>query len=207
MCSQEQSPGQKCRNDLCSWSPGTGRRQRSITRIHAVARCPRNSTFSSWLRFYKADQWRTPIVQIFGRLLIRWMETHPEFLDGIDLVAANPTPPDRTPIRHIEAIVAAARVADTARRWPIPQDPVLLKSATTRESKDQTSWGKEQAAWDHAQTVHSSGHHEITDQRILLIDDVCTTGHQLNYVASRLLKDGAAEVHGLVLGRISWDTL
>jgi predicted amidophosphoribosyltransferase len=41
-------------------------------------------------------------------------------------------------------------------------------------------------------------------KRVLLIDDVCTTGLQLNYLASRFMASGAAEVRGLVLARVPW---
>jgi predicted amidophosphoribosyltransferase len=206
VCSQELAEGQKCRNDLCRWSRGIGRRQRSITRIHAIARCPRRSELATWLRYYKVDHWRTHMAVIFGRLLIHWMNTHAQLVADIDLVAANPTHPDREPIRHIEQILAAARTADTASRWPIPEHPLLLKTEPTPSSKDQSSVGKEHAAWVHAQAIRRSGHHDITDKRILLVDDVCTTGLQLNYIAARLRKHGAADVHGLVLGRFAWDT-
>ncbi|THA27614.1 hypothetical protein E4198_08950 [Streptomyces sp. RKND-216] len=82
----------------------------------------------------------------------------------------------------------------------------LVKTTSTTVSKDQNAAGKEQAAWEHAQASGVSRRHYVRDQRILLVDDVCTTGFQLNYVASQLRRQGAADVQGLVLGRFAWDT-
>ncbi|WP_284349850.1 phosphoribosyltransferase family protein [Streptomyces sp. A 4/2] len=39
---------------------------------------------------------------------------------------------------------------------------------------------------------------------ILLVDDVLTSGSQLQHVARRLIASGAAEARGLVLARVPW---
>ncbi|WP_280853964.1 MULTISPECIES: hypothetical protein [unclassified Streptomyces] len=39
---------------------------------------------------------------------------------------------------------------------------------------------------------------------ILLVDDVFTSGSQLQHVALRLRASGAADVRGLVLARVPW---
>ncbi|MEU5518960.1 phosphoribosyltransferase family protein [Streptomyces griseoaurantiacus] len=45
---------------------------------------------------------------------------------------------------------------------------------------------------------------DIKGATILLVDDVSTSGSQLQQVALRLRTSGAADVRGLVLARVPW---
>ncbi|MFF4933216.1 ComF family protein [Streptomyces griseofuscus] len=205
-CSQALAPGRPCANTLCGWREGNDRRTRSISRIDAVAQY--SGMFAAYLRIFKETPGQEFLAAIFGRLLVGWMETHPHLVADIDLIVGNPTHPDRKPIQHIEAIMTAAYAEDTASRWPIapPGDTVLIKTSVTEASKDRGFAGKEQAAWDHVGAVRRNAAYRetIRDARILLVDDVCTTGLQLNYIAGGLLRAGAREVRGLVLARVPW---
>ncbi|MGW0779034.1 hypothetical protein ACWGI0_26010 [Streptomyces sp. NPDC054802] len=44
----------------------------------------------------------------------------------------------------------------------------------------------------------------IMGSTILLVDDIFTSGSQLQHVALRLRASGAADVRGLVLARVPW---
>ena len=44
----------------------------------------------------------------------------------------------------------------------------------------------------------------IDGSRVIVYDDTCTTGLQLNEVARRLRGWGAVSVHGIVLARQPW---
>ncbi|WP_327359614.1 ComF family protein [Streptomyces sp. NBC_01304] len=206
ICSQALAPGRACVNTLCGWPEGRERRARSITRIDAVAQY--SGTFAAYLRIFKETPGYEFLAAIFGRLLIGWMETHPHLVHDIDLVVGNPTHADRKPLQHIEAIMGAAYAEDTAERWPLttPNDPLLVKAGTTEASKDRGFVGKEEAAWNHRLAIRGTPalSSAIQDRRVLLIDDVCTTGIQLNYIAGGLLNSGAREVRGLVLARVPW---
>ncbi|WP_432156196.1 ComF family protein [Streptomyces sp. bgisy153] len=206
ICSQALTPGRPCVNTLCGWRQGDGRRTRSITRIDAVAQF--SGTFAAYLRIFKETPGHEYLAAIFGRLLVGWMETHPHLIDDVDLIIGNPTHPDRKPLQHIEAIMAAAHAEDTANRWPLapPDNPVLVKAAATEASKDRGFAGKEQAAWDHVSAIRMNSAYRDTIQGrcVLLVDDVCTTGLQLNYLAGALLRSGVREVRGLVLARVPW---
>jgi predicted amidophosphoribosyltransferase len=46
----------------------------------------------------------------------------------------------------------------------------------------------------------------LQDATILLVDDIFTTGSQLDAVGRRLLASGAARVDGLVLARRGWNS-
>ncbi|WP_408055567.1 ComF family protein [Streptomyces radicis] len=45
---------------------------------------------------------------------------------------------------------------------------------------------------------------DVRGKKILLVDDVFTTGLQMHAVSKLLLSHGAREVHGLVLARVVW---
>lgn len=204
VCSQVLKPNVPCVNSLCGWQQGRARWKRSITRIDAVAQY--TDPFSSTLRRFKEVAGHEPWGGIFGRLLVGWMETHESIVSDIDLIIGNPTHAERQPLQHIETIMAAAYVADALGWWPLPhpEKPVLLKTKATVTSKDKGFTAKEEAAWEHVMAIQRSPAVDFKGKKILLIDDVCTTGLQLNYLAYRLLASGAAEVRGLVLARVPW---
>jgi hypothetical protein len=118
---------------------------------------------------------------IFGRLLVGWLDDH-----------ASSSPP---------------AIADYEHRWAFDTTipAVVIKTAPTEKSAGQSATAKRAAAAD-LRRVLATGDPERTQGRdILVFDDVCTTGSQLNAVADCLLADGhAARVRGLVLARARW---
>ncbi|MGW9030015.1 ComF family protein [Streptomyces sp. NPDC055722] len=61
------------------------------------------------------------------------------------------------------------------------------------------------AATAHAAALTWTGDaNDIKGATILLVDDVLTSGSQLQHVALRLRASGAADVRGLVLARVPW---
>ncbi|MFF5881087.1 ComF family protein [Streptomyces californicus] len=144
---------------------------------------------------------------IFGRLLVGWMESHPEQMRGVDHVVGNPAHSGRQPIQHIEAIMDAAYTEDTTRSFPLspPGAHRLVKDTETPRSANRTLEGKRAAAAAHAAALTWTGDTgEIKGSTILLVDDVFTSGSQLQQVALRLRASGAADVRGLVLARVPW---
>ncbi|MFF5393175.1 ComF family protein [Streptomyces sp. NPDC013012] len=144
---------------------------------------------------------------IFGRLLIGWMESHPEAMNDVDYVIGNPTHTGRRPIQHIEAIMDAAYTEDVTRTFPLsrPGAHRLVKHTETARSANRTLDEKRAAATAHAAALTWTGDiSDIKGATILLVDDVFTSGSQLQHVALRLRTTGAAEVRGLVLARVPW---
>ncbi|MFF9244540.1 ComF family protein [Streptomyces sp. NPDC014776] len=144
---------------------------------------------------------------IFGRLLVGWMESHPEEMEGVDYVVGNPTHTGRQPIQHIEAIMDAAYTEDMRRAFPLspPGAHRLVKRTETARSANRTLEEKRAAAIAHAAALTWTGDiDDITGATILLVDDVFTSGSQLQHVARRLRATGAADVRGLVLARVPW---
>ncbi|WNI19219.1 ComF family protein [Actinacidiphila sp. ITFR-21] len=126
-------------------------------------------------------------------------------MQDIDLIVGNPTAADRDPFQHIEAIMQAASTEDTRASWPLddPLNPVLIKQYETPKSATRSWQEKIAAAKEHAEALALKG--DVTGKRILLVDDVFTTGAQFFTVAKFLRQSGlAAEVRGLVLARVPW---
>ncbi|WP_404200231.1 ComF family protein [Streptomyces tauricus] len=144
---------------------------------------------------------------IFGRLLVGWMESHPEQMHDIDYVVGNPTHPGRQPLQHIEAIMDAAYTEDVTHAFPLspPGAHRLTKTTETPRSANRTLEEKRAAASAHATALNWTGDtDDIKGATILLVDDVFTSGSQLQHVALRLRASGAADVQGLVLARVPW---
>lgn len=77
VCSQAIAPGRQCGNRLCRLPEA----QRGVSRVDAVA------MYSGALRnkIHKLKyQGRNGWAMIFGRLLVGWMESHPEQMRGVD---------------------------------------------------------------------------------------------------------------------------
>lgn len=200
ICSQTiDSAGDTCRNTLCRWSPAI----RYFTRVDAIALFsgPLEQTLKTFKYIPKNQGW----AWIFGRLIIGWLDAHEQDVDDIDLIIGNPTASGRTPLQHIEAMMDAAHYENTTGRWPLaePGAPVLIKTRETPKSAGNNWQAKMTAAREHAAALQLCG--SVEGKRILLVDDVFTTGAQMHTVAKYLMTTGgASEVRGLVLARASW---
>lgn len=80
-----------------------------------------------------------------------------------------------------------------------------MKQTETARSANRTLDEKRAAATAHAAALSWTGDNsDIKGATILLVDDVFTSGSQLQHVALRLRATGAADVRGLVLARVPW---
>ena len=200
VCSQFLDEDGDCPNWLCTDS------RRRIERIDAI------SYLSGALRMkihrYKYEG-RTGWAQIFGRLLVGWLEAHATG-DPPSLIVANPTylPPRSKDIGHIERIIEKAAIEDAEERWTFNVDtpePAIIKTGPTEKSAGRTATAKRNSAAELRQLLEIPDPEITAGRRILVFDDVCTTGSQLNAVADCLLEEGrAADVRGLVLARAPW---
>ncbi|GGR01046.1 hypothetical protein GCM10010195_66150 [Kitasatospora griseola] len=140
---------------------------------------------------------------IFGRLIVGWLEANEDLVADIDLIVGNPTAPDRLPLQHIELMMSAAHAEDGLGRWPIvePGRPVLIKTWETKKSAGRGWNDKMEAAREHAGALKLR--RSVEGKRVLLVDDVFTTGSQFHTVGKFLIEKGEAkEVRGLVLARV-----
>jgi predicted amidophosphoribosyltransferase len=145
---------------------------------------------------------------IFARLLVGWLEANATH-DPPDLIVANPTyiDPPHADLGHIEKIVAAASIEDYEGRWPFDTggSPAIIKTQATEKSAGQSAAAKRAAADALRAALAIPDPARTQGRHILIFDDVCTTGRQLNAVADSLLTEGrAAQVRALVLARAPW---
>lgn len=199
VCSQALPGNGRCRNWLCA-DP-----RRQIRRIDAITYL--SGECREQILRYKY-QGKSGWSLIFGRLVVGWLEGH-AIDDRPDLIVANPTfrrPGD--PPGHTEAVLASAAVADYEQRWPFDVRSgklAVLKTGPTGRSAGGGAPAKRKLAAELRQLLRVPDPAMTEGRRILVFDDVCTTGSQLNAVAGCLLTDGrAAEVSGLVLARQPW---
>jgi predicted amidophosphoribosyltransferase len=200
ICSQRLDGGGPCRNSLCR-DPS-----RRIDRIDAIAYF--SGSLEQVIRHYKYGAARGWSV-IFGRLVVGWLETHLRDYYPPDLIVANPTyvaPGLRDP-GHIETIISQAAIADYDGRWNFDTavPAAIIKTQPTEKSAGRGLPEKRAAAAALRKVLRIPYPARIQGRHILVVDDVCTTGHQLDAVADCLLTEGrAARVRGLVLARAPW---
>lgn len=195
ICSQEIDQG-NCFNNLCTGKAG----RRYVERIEAAAL--HTDPLDRVIRRFKYEK-KQGWALIFARLLIghlnnRW---HP---NDVDLIIANPGHPGR---EHNAEVIRRAAMQDFRDRWPFddPDSPTLVKEEETAQSAGQMFDVKRRAATEHASALQLRHSERISGSRVILYDDICTTGLQLNAVARRLREEwGAVSVVGVVLARQPW---
>lgn len=199
ICSQLVYDASGCANWLCQDLT------RRIERIHAIAYS--SGTLRKMILRYKYDGklgWSI----IFGRLVVAWLDRHAGD-DPPDLIVANPTyvASGNARLGHTERVLDAAAKEDVLGVWPFDtaSPPSLIKTAPTEKSAKNTAPAKRAVAAALRQILHIPDRSRIEGRRVLLYDDVCTTGSQLDTVAGYLIDEGGAlSVEALVLARAPW---
>lgn len=198
VCSQATVAG-RCGNRLCS------DRDRVIERIDAIAMY--TDPLSVQIQRYKY-QHKSGWATIFARILLGHLDDY-LFSNSpsghFDVLVANPTHPSRK-VRHTELVLERAAAENIFDYWPIDvEDPrLLIKERITPQSARGDYDAKRAAAEEAAAAITITDSARIEGQRVMLFDDIATTGLQLNAIARRLLDAGAHSVVALVLARTPW---
>jgi len=199
VCSQRLDPRGECTNELCR-SPG-----RRISKIHAIGY--QSGPLRSVIISYKYRGTRSWSV-VFGRLLLAWLE---ETMAGDPpgLIVVNPgySGPGGDDFAHAEAVLAEAARADARKRWPFDtvSPAAVVKTRPTFKSADAQAWSKRATGTELRSALRVPDAARTAGRYILIFDDVCTTGTQLDAVAGCLLDEGKAlRVEGVVLARAPW---
>lgn len=190
--------GGVCPNWLCH-DPN-----RRIARISAIAYSS-GSLRNAILR-YKYDG-KTGWSLIFGRLLLGWLQQNASL--PVDLIVANPTylGPGGAAFGHTETVLDVAEREDVLGLWRFDVDSprAIVKTRRTQKSARNTASAKRAAARELRDALAIPDRSEVQGRHILLYDDVCTTGSQLDTLAGFLLDEGgAAHVEAVVLARAPW---
>jgi predicted amidophosphoribosyltransferase len=196
LCAQRLDADGSCPNELC------GSPRRRIDRIHAVGY--QAGPLRRAINNYKYRGARDLAV-VLGRILLGWLDEHMA-AEPPGLIVANPSfvGPGGQQFAHTEAVLAAAGRADPDGRWPF--DPAAItKTEPTLKSADGQAWSKRVSANELRDALRVADPARTTGRFVLVYDDICTTGSQLDVVAGCLLdQGGAARVEGVVLARALW---
>lgn len=196
VCSQIVVGSGSCPNRLC------GDPARRITRIRAIAYL--SGELRSTIHRYKY-QGKHGWSMIFGRLLVAWLDQNGRDRPP-DLIIANPTFRGAA-FGHTELVLEAAATEDLLGEWPFDVEgtQALVKLRPTSRSAGSSAAAKRAAASELRGALHISDPTRTQGRRILVYDDVCTTGSQLDTIAGYLIDEGgAADVEAVVLARAPW---
>ena len=131
-----------------------------------------------------------------GRLMARgcsglFFESH------FDLVIPVPLHPKRLRWRGFNQAVILAR--EVGRLWRLPMDPFLL--LRSRETPPQTQLSEEERKKNMRRAFSLNPAKPVDGKRLLLVDDVYTSGATVNECSRTLIRAGAKEVCVLTLAR------
>ncbi len=190
ICAQQIIEGAQCRNKLCL-DPN-----RAFDRIEAIAKYgePILSAITG-LKRGRQKEWAI----IFGRLIIGHLDKKQK---PYTVIVPNPTYME-TGDGHTELVLESAMTEDVQRKYNF--EPRVLSMPLPKGTRGRLSYDEKLARADELRdNLVISTNLALKGADVLIYDDVCTTGLQLNAVAIRLKEAGARSVDGLVLARKTW---
>lgn len=140
---------------------------------------------------------RTDLVRPLGRWMAR---AGAELLAQADVLVPVPLHRLRLAARRFNQAAALARVV--ARESGVPMDAFALERVKATPPQVGLSKAQRAANVQGAFRVPEAGRLRVTGKRILLIDDVLTSGSTTNAASRALLRGGAAAVDVLVFARV-----
>lgn len=188
ICAQPIVKGSQCRNKLCSDS------NRAFNRIEAIAKYGGSLT-SAIIALKNGQRWWA---SIFGRLIIGHLNKGQK---TYTVIVPNPTYVVKGD-GHTELVLKAAMAEDTLRKYNFSPRGLLLPHSKSKGGK--TYDEKSAIADELRKNLVIPANLALKGAHVLVYDDVCTTGLQLNAIAIRLKDAGAHSVDGLVLARKTW---
>ena len=194
-------PHAPCGNPICNWTPD----ERWYGRVRAVALD--SDPMRRVIRRYKYDE-KTVWAPILARVILGYLEENADEFHDYD--ALIPMPAFTGPGAHrswsqIDRIVQHAVIEDPGG-WPFRRDrPLIVKTAET-DTMSGKGWKRRHdiASEQLRAALQIPDPAAVSGQRVLVIDDVFTTGHDMLEVARALRLAGAVAVDGLVLARAQW---
>ncbi|WP_182085172.1 ComF family protein [Aureimonas sp. ME7] len=126
-----------------------------------------------------------------------------EVLEGCEVLVPVPLHPRRLFRRRFNQSAELARAI--ARRENLPYAPLCLKRARATHSQVGLGPSEREANVRGAFAVPPGRAHEIRGKRVVLVDDVYTTGATVSAATRALKRAGAAEVDVLVFARVAAD--
>lgn len=202
LCSQAlQGPRARCLNIICDWDVD----ERWYGRVRAIA--PHSGAMQRVIRRYKYDE-RKAWGQILGRVLLGFLDEHAAEFNEYNMIIPMPAytgPGAHRTWAHLDLIMEHASTEDSFG-WPFQWDPAVIVKTADTDTMTKKGWStRHSIAVDQLRpALHVPDHSAVSGQRIVVVDDVFTTGHDMLEVARALRLAGAAVVDGLVLARAQW---
>ncbi len=138
---------------------------------------------------------KTVLAKIFSKLMIDYMKDNPE-IANVDLITVVPLHKERLRCREFNQSLLIAN--PISKEYSIPLKNTLEK---TRRTRYQNELLKSERLKNLEDAFSVSPTTEIKGKRILLIDDIITTGSTLGECAKTLLNGGAKSVACFTLAR------
>ncbi len=133
-----------------------------------------------------------PLGRLMAQACRPWFQT-----SGIDLIIPVPLHPRRLRWRGFNQSVLLGRTI--GREWGIRLDPFVLIRKT--ETPPQSTLSLKERGPNVRNAFGIAPRHTVEGMRLLLVDDIYTSGATLNECARVLRRSGAREVQVLTLGR------
>ena len=183
-CSLCASPGAP---RLCSWCEASPPSFDGIAAPYLMAGPVRDTVLG--LKYRNLRAWAPHM----GRLMTEYMESEP-----IDADVLVPVPLHRRRVRYRGYNQSELLAREISRRTDIPMNPKVL--SRNRDTPPQVSMSSgEERRQNMAGAFECTG--DVLGKRVLLIDDVVTTGATISACAGPLKSAGALSVRALALAR------
>lgn len=184
-------PGARDRCDACRARP------LALDRLRAA--CSFDGPIQTAVHAFKYQS-LTVLAPVLGALMAAAWRRHGS---PVDVVVPVPLHPSRERARGYNQAAILARQVGTSLGLPV-EPRTLRRARATREQvrlTEQQRWANVWGAFAARTGRRGEPDGAIIGRRVLLVDDVCTTGATLDACARALLASRAATVSGLVLGR------
>ncbi|MEW1838526.1 hypothetical protein AB0392_11280 [Nonomuraea angiospora] len=195
-----EAPGAECWNRLCrsssrafEWTAVIGVKERELEK-------------TIWdLKFSPGPRrWSWGIIH--ARIILGYLYTHPEILDGVDAIIPTPglwTSHEGSPRRDYVGWVIEQAIAQDDQGLPFILDPPLIEKISETQRMRETSgmWERDVVGNQLQAALRIPDPARVHGRAIMVYDDVFTTGTTLNTIAKKLKTAGAAKVFGLTLAR------
>jgi len=160
-----------------------------------------DGTLRAMILLLKYERVRT-LAHPLGNWLAQALATHPA-RNQIDMVVPVPLHPRRQRKRGFNQaeLLARALTKKLTKNTPLPVQPRLLTRIKNTPPQTGLTVAQREKNMHNAFEVRR----KLDGQRILVLDDICTTGATLNACAQALRRAGAANVYGLTVARVLQD--
>lgn len=157
--------------------------------------CRYDGTLKELIHSFKYGR-KIKLAKLFSGILSDFVSERPYIMEGIDVITYVPLHPNR--LRDREFNQSKLLVCGISGYFALPVEDLLEKPAVTAH---QNELPREDRLTNLAGAFRVKGGAAVAGRRILLVDDVMTTGSTLNECAKTLAAAGSTEVRCLTLSR------